>query len=463
MANANVKDVMRQAIMQDGYRESPAGSNRTKFGAWFGLNGQPWCAEYVCWCGAHAPGSNPIALSANAAGIQDLTVSQKGGKWIMQKTGSSEAKKKGVSRVAFGDIVSFDFGSGDRIRRHTALALGHAGSNYLCIEGNTSAGESGSQDNGGMVATKTRRYTQICSIARPKYGKTPAYKITKPYTGDVPKLPSRGYFKKGDKGNAIRALQDALNWSCNAEIGIDGIFGNETKFGVIWFQVTYKLVPDGEFGQKCLDKLKALIKKYKKTMKKTTTTKKKEPAKKPVKKETKGEKINKLAIACAYASGTSSSKWRYPTGKPKKKYKETLDKAYPNRSDWEAQKRAGAKCEIYVDAVLKALGIVSLPTGLEDIIKYLEKHDDKLRIVPSKKDKDGHYYTPGMLKGGDVVIQDYKGRGTGAHIFFVVDVDGVKYVSEAQFHGKAYPHISKKLKTMRKSNYDMLRVYRARG
>ena len=461
MANANVKDVMRLAIMQDDYRESPAGSNRTKFGAWFGLNGEPWCAEYVCWCGAHAPGSNPIALSANAAGIQDLTVSQKGGKWIMRKTGSRDVKKKGATKVAFGDIVSFDFGIGDRIRRHTGFALGHAGDSYMCIEGNTSAGSSGSQDNGGMVATKTRRYPLICSIVRPKYGKTPAYKITKPYTGDVPILPGRGYFDKGDKGKAIRALQDALNWSCNAEIEVDGIFENETLFGVIWFQVTFGLVPDGEFGVKCLEKLKALIKKHRKKTMKKTETKKKEPAKK--KKKTKAEKINELAIKCAYPYRSSSSRWRYPTGKPKKAYKETLDEAYPNRSEWDdPQKRAGAKCEIYVDAVLKALGIVSLPTALEDIIKYLEKHDEKLAIVPSKKDKKGHYYTPGMLQGGDVVIQDYKGKGTGAHIFFVVDVDGVKYVSEAQYHGKAYPHISKKLKTMRKSDYDMLRVYRAR-
>ena len=222
--------------------------------------------------------------------------------------------------------------------------------------------------------------------------------------------------------------------------GHTGVYCYETQMKGLISQVWVGYVPGN-------------LKKKKKTTKKKTTAKKKKTA---------AQRINELAVACAYSINTSSSKWRYPTGKPKKKYKETLDKAYPDRSNWEPQKRAGAKCEIYVCSVLKALGIVNLPTALEDIIKYLEQHKDKLAVVPSKKDDKGHYYTPGMLKGGDVVIQDYKGHGNGAHIFFIVEVGGKKFISEAQYHGKAYPHVSKELKTMRKSSYDMLRVYRAR-
>ncbi|ASU35967.1 hypothetical protein [Mucilaginibacter xinganensis] len=30
-------------------KESPAGSNCTKYGDWFGLNGQKWCAIFVSW------------------------------------------------------------------------------------------------------------------------------------------------------------------------------------------------------------------------------------------------------------------------------------------------------------------------------------------------------------------------------------------------------------------------------
>ena len=33
-----------------GNTESPAGSNRTKYGKWFGLDGYAWCMIFVMWC-----------------------------------------------------------------------------------------------------------------------------------------------------------------------------------------------------------------------------------------------------------------------------------------------------------------------------------------------------------------------------------------------------------------------------
>ena len=33
-----------------GNTESPAGSNRTKYGKWFGLDGYAWCMMFVMWC-----------------------------------------------------------------------------------------------------------------------------------------------------------------------------------------------------------------------------------------------------------------------------------------------------------------------------------------------------------------------------------------------------------------------------
>lgn len=41
--------VVQKALSQLGTHESPAGSNMQKYGAWFGLNGQPWCAIFVSW------------------------------------------------------------------------------------------------------------------------------------------------------------------------------------------------------------------------------------------------------------------------------------------------------------------------------------------------------------------------------------------------------------------------------
>lgn len=38
------------ARAQLGYHETPWGSNRNKYGAWYGFNGVPWCAIFESWC-----------------------------------------------------------------------------------------------------------------------------------------------------------------------------------------------------------------------------------------------------------------------------------------------------------------------------------------------------------------------------------------------------------------------------
>ncbi len=43
-------DMVGFARTQIDYRENSG--NRTYFGAWYGMNGQPWCAMFVCWCAA---------------------------------------------------------------------------------------------------------------------------------------------------------------------------------------------------------------------------------------------------------------------------------------------------------------------------------------------------------------------------------------------------------------------------
>lgn len=42
------------ALTQIGTKESPAGSNRQKYGVWYGLNGEPWCAIFVSYCFANS-------------------------------------------------------------------------------------------------------------------------------------------------------------------------------------------------------------------------------------------------------------------------------------------------------------------------------------------------------------------------------------------------------------------------
>lgn len=287
MSNATARDVMRYAIKQYGYTESPAGSNKTKFGKEFGLNGQPWCFIFEWACGENAKGTNPFPHNANAAYGQDEIVSKKGGKWVMKKTSSNATKKAGLSKVKFGDCIDFDFGKNNLYRQHTALAIGVSGEYYICIEGNTSTTDKGSQSNGGCVAIRKRHYKQVCSIARPKYGTSKKYAPTTSFLGTIPSLPKKGYIARKDSGTQVQRLQAALNWADGSGLTVDGEFGNNTLAAVILFQVANGLTPDGEFGKKSMEKLKIIIASCKTSQKPTSPvqTDKKEDAKENVTKE----------------------------------------------------------------------------------------------------------------------------------------------------------------------------------
>lgn len=41
------------AVNEIGNHETPYGSNRSKYGAWYGFNGVPWCAIFESYCFAH--------------------------------------------------------------------------------------------------------------------------------------------------------------------------------------------------------------------------------------------------------------------------------------------------------------------------------------------------------------------------------------------------------------------------
>ena len=46
------KDIVDVAIGELGYRET--GSNSTKYGKWYGMNGAAWCHMFVSWCADQA-------------------------------------------------------------------------------------------------------------------------------------------------------------------------------------------------------------------------------------------------------------------------------------------------------------------------------------------------------------------------------------------------------------------------
>ena len=105
------------------------------------------------------------------------------------------------------------------------------------------------------AATSSTKTTTTASTAVKKT----ATKVKKGYTGTFPKLPKRGYFKKGDKGNQVKNLQRFLRWY-GYKISVDGKCGKNTIKTVKKFQKSVGMKATGRFGKKTLAKAKAVKK-----------------------------------------------------------------------------------------------------------------------------------------------------------------------------------------------------------
>lgn len=145
--------VIAQAVSQIGYSENQEGSNKTKFGKWFGLDGLPWCGMFVSWC--YYMAGLPLkgcGFLYGFAGCQTMyAVSKKKG-WI-------------VKDPAPGDIVLFDFNADGRYDHCGIFEMHSRPSYFISIEGNTSKKNN---SNGGFVMRRSRAYKN-CVFIRPKF------------------------------------------------------------------------------------------------------------------------------------------------------------------------------------------------------------------------------------------------------------------------------------------------------
>lgn len=431
MKVSSAADVLKVAAGQIGYCETPKNSNKTKYGRAFGLNGQPWCSIFIWWCFQQAKCGSLFPHNANAAYAQDEVVSKCGGSWIMKKNTNKNTRKAYLNKAKPGDIVCFDFGKMNAYRQHIGIVESVSGQYLICIEGNTS--KAGSQSNGGMVVRQRRIYTSICSAARPKWSGSPT--PAKKYTGTLPTLPKRGWFQKGDKGAQVKLLQKFLIWagfSCGPS-GADGELGPKTVFAIKSFQITYGLSVDGGWGTQCQKQAQSM-----------TETK---PAPAPTK--TNADKIVEMAKKCAWPYGTAKSKYAYPGGSPTAEFKKAIAKAYPDRSKWGMQTRAGASCDVFAGTVIRASGVdPKFPRGLDGVVKHC-KGNPKWQLTGVKSVKD--------MKPGDVVYMEWKGGG---HIYIYLGNDRC---ANAHYVGKSYGIIQKASdQTKSASKCQIFNVYRAK-
>lgn len=137
-----------------GNTESPAGSNRTKYGKWFGLDGYAWCMMFVMWCFDQV-GALKLLPKRTASCGDLMRAAKEAGCWVTKD-------------YRPGDVVIYDF-PGGAATDHTGIIEKVTLTGVVAIEGNTS--QSGSQSNGGMVCRKNRPYSQIVGVVRPNYQK----------------------------------------------------------------------------------------------------------------------------------------------------------------------------------------------------------------------------------------------------------------------------------------------------
>lgn len=447
-------DVVKVAVSQIGYKESPANSNKTKYGKWFGMNGVPWCAIFLDWCFEKAGAGSLFPHNPSAAYAQDEIVSSCKGTWVMKKNKSRATRRAYLAQAKPGDVVTFDFGKMDAYRRHIGIVEKVSGQNIITVEGNTS--KSGSQSNGGMVCRQTRPYTDICAAARPAY--SDAVKPVKPTPDPVTKpLQVDGIMGY----QTVCRLQKWLGTSVDGEIGpntvralqkkvgakpIDGKWGKNTskKFQKYLNQHGAKLDVDGIFGKASVRALQTYLNK----VYSDKPTPKPEP--KPTPKPTKSaaEKIAAMAKACAWPAGTKKSKYAYPGGAPTPEFKAAIEKAYPDRSGWGKQTRAGASCDVFVGVVIRAAGVdPKFPRGLDGVIKHC-KGNSRWKLTGIK--------STSKLEPGDVIYQEWSGGG---HISIYV---GGGKIANAHYVGKTYGVIEKASNLKSASKCQIYNVYRAK-
>ena len=155
--------VIGQAKADLGYTEYPAKSNMTKYGEWYGMNGQPWCVMSLAYWFQQAGERMAFFGGGKTASCGTLLM------WY-QNMGQTVP----VEDMRVGDIVILNF-SGTKDTQHCGLVttverdINGKLLSVMTIEGNTTPGEEGSQDNGGCVALKRRFPYQIVGICRPQY------------------------------------------------------------------------------------------------------------------------------------------------------------------------------------------------------------------------------------------------------------------------------------------------------
>lgn len=151
------------ALSQAGITEYPAGTNSVKYNSDYygrGVSGPayPWCVTFLWWVFNNSGEQFAFFGGAKTASCGTLL------NWYRQMGWAVDVKDANP-----GDILILNF-SGTKDTQHCGIVTKVLGTGrFQTVEGNTTPGEEGSQDNGGSVAIKTRYAYQVVGVCRPQY------------------------------------------------------------------------------------------------------------------------------------------------------------------------------------------------------------------------------------------------------------------------------------------------------
>lgn len=208
MATAQkVLDIARSEL---GYKEGRG--NDTKYGKWYHLNRQPWCAMFISWC-------------ANQAGVPTNVIP----KHAYTPSGAKFFKKRGrwhKKNPEVGDIVYYSLAGLGRISHVGIVEKVHGPKSWTAIEGNTDV-------RGGRTGGQVMRKRRTRTGWRGGFGR-PAYRdATEPGDRTI---------RQGARGRDVRVLQRRVG------AAVDGRFGPATAAALRIWQRKHGLEADGIAG-----------------------------------------------------------------------------------------------------------------------------------------------------------------------------------------------------------------------
>jgi peptidoglycan hydrolase-like protein with peptidoglycan-binding domain len=211
--------IINTATAENGTKESPPNSNKTKYGKWYGLNGVKWCAIFVSFVYDHA--GHPLERIDTAKGYQSC------------QSGYNFWKKNNrfTREPQPGDIVLYDW-TGDGVCDHTGIFVRWLDSEKTRLqtwEGNTALGN---DSDGGEVMLRERERSLVRAF------------VTPIVLGDPSPVHTDDIVRKGDIDSNVTVIQKMLH-DLDYNITVDGIFGDETERIVKQFQEDHSLQVTG--------------------------------------------------------------------------------------------------------------------------------------------------------------------------------------------------------------------------